>query len=192
MRVKRIGRVRRIEDSMLRRRTAHCSLCDRRMDRRRTDLHRPYRYTECGLDNVLLVGITVHTCGRCGMELPEIPKAEALHQLIAEHVARTPGRKLNGEEIRFLRKQGSMPAHEFATLLGVSAEYLSRVENGRAPSLGDAADRLVRLFALMAKDGGQGRAVLIELAQRLRHHKAASEMRAATFELADDGWRNAA
>lgn len=168
----------------------HCELCNVRMERQRATMERPYRYTACGLSNVLLVGLTVSRCPRCGTEVPDkIPQMRQLHELIADHVANTPGRKLYSDEVRFLRKQAGLSAGRFAALLGVTAEYFSRVENGRVQSLGDAADRLVRVYSLAAKDGGSGRDLLLKLSDPLVQR---STERAATFELENEQWRSKA
>ena len=42
-----------------------------------------YHYRECGLNNVILAGITVRICPECGALTPKIPKIEALHDCIA-------------------------------------------------------------------------------------------------------------
>lgn len=87
-----------------------------------------YNYSECGLDYVTLVGIVVRRCPSCGEEETVIPRVEELHRLIARQVARRPGR-LEGREIRFLRKYLGHSTEDGAKTLGVDPSTLSRWEN---------------------------------------------------------------
>ena len=111
-----------------------CPGCDRDLKGRKTILERPYQYVESGLDNVFLVGVTLHTC-QCGEELVEIPKGEQLDDVIAK-VLIQKGEPLSGAEVRFLRKYAELPAKDFARILGVSPEHLSRVENRKVQRTG--------------------------------------------------------
>ena len=65
-----------------------------------------YRYTECGLDSVTLVGITVYHC-KCGAIVPEIGAVDALHHAIAMDLMRKDS-LLSGDEIRFPKKDGGL------------------------------------------------------------------------------------
>ena len=105
-----------------------------------------YLYRECGLTTVTLVGIEVGRCRHCGEHEAVIPKIEQLHRIIALTTARKVPR-LAPEEIRFLRKHLGWSGGEFAAHLGVSAETVSRWENGGA-TMGPVAERLLRLAAL--------------------------------------------
>jgi DNA-binding transcriptional regulator YiaG len=125
---------------------------------------RPYAYTLSGLDNVRLVGVQVRRCGKCGIELPIIPRIAELHRLIAKALVELQ-RPLRGQEIRFLRKYAGMAARDFAAMLGIRHEHLSRVENGRTATLGRPADRLTRAIAmLMVEDPEAARQVLLKAA----------------------------
>jgi len=102
-----------------------------------------YRYMESGLKNVILKGILVFRCKKCGAEVPEIVGASALHSLIGIRLLFKEDR-LAGEEVRFLRKLVGYSATELAELAGTSKPVVSRWEN-RA-TLGSQADRLIRMI----------------------------------------------
>jgi len=103
-----------------------------------------YRFIECGLKNVHLVGIAVFKCKSCDAQFPELPNINGLHEKIAECVIKKPF-ILAGPEFRFLRKQMRMKAKDIALFLGVTATTVSRWETGQE-HLGVANDRLIRSF----------------------------------------------
>lgn len=105
----------------------------------------PYHYTLSGLQGVYLIGISVWRCATCGTEIPVIPKIGELHEAIARSLIKRAS-ALTGKEIRFLRKNAGFQSAEFAALMGVSATYMSKVENGRL-KLGPGADKLVRILS---------------------------------------------
>jgi putative transcriptional regulator len=119
-----------------------CPQCGHRMKTGREN----YLYKESGLPNVTLVGIEVSRCPSCGEHEAVIPRIEQLHRVIGTAIARKrPG--LTPPEIRFLRKCLRWSGAEFAAHMGVSAETVSRWENGSA-TMGSAAERLLRLATL--------------------------------------------
>ena len=122
-----------------------CARCGRPMKGAREN----YLYRECGLANVTLVGIDVSRCRNCGEREVVIPRIEQLHRAIAMAIARKAPR-LAPDEIRFLRKNLGWSGGDFAAHLGVSVETVSRWENGAA-TMGSAAERLLRLTALMRR-----------------------------------------
>jgi DNA-binding transcriptional regulator YiaG len=81
------------------------------------------------------------------VDSPRILRRGQLHNLIANDLLRRKGR-LAGEEIRFLRRHAGLPSGRFAALLGIDPAHLSRVENGKVPTLGVPTDRLARLVAV--------------------------------------------
>ena len=103
-----------------------------------------YRYAECGLANVTLVGLPVTRCPRCGNYEISIPRIEQLHRLIARALIEKATR-FRGEEVRFLRKSLGWSGPDFARHMGVADETVSRWENDAAP-IGPQADRLLRLM----------------------------------------------
>jgi putative zinc finger/helix-turn-helix YgiT family protein len=124
----------------------HCLACEGPIKTRR---EKHYRYTECGLPNVIIEdAVKVTTCGRCGETYTSIPAIEGLHREIAAAVIRKKGR-LAPAEIRFLRKYLGWSGADFAKRTGTKPETVSRWENGRT-LMGPQADRLLRL--LVAKE----------------------------------------
>lgn len=107
-----------------------CEECSRKLVRKTATPTNPYLYRLSGLDNVRLIGITIYECPGCKERSASIPQIDELHQLIAQWLL-VKKAKLNGNEIRFLRKDAEVPANHFADSLGVTPEHLSRVENGK-------------------------------------------------------------
>jgi putative zinc finger/helix-turn-helix YgiT family protein len=105
-----------------------------------------YRYDECGLPYVVIEGVEVSRCPKCGTHEVSILGIESLHTFIAHTVAEK-GTRLTPEELRFLRKYLGFSSVDFAEIVGVKPETVSRWENGaKVPS--PVADRLVRMLAL--------------------------------------------
>lgn len=109
-----------------------------------------YHFKESGLSSVVLHGIELIQCEKCGNEDPIIPNVNDLMRLLAVGVIVKPER-LAGEEIRFLRKYLRMTGAEFSRLLDVDKTTLSKWENNADP-IGDQSDRLVRTMALIMGD----------------------------------------
>jgi len=101
-----------------------------------------YKYKECGLDNVVLMGVSIIKCEMCGEEYYNFGDIEQLHNKIAELLL-TKSDLFTGKEIRFLRKNLGYSGAMFAHLIGYSHETLSRIENG-AQKVNESFDRLVR------------------------------------------------
>lgn len=111
----------------------------------KTRREKRYRYTECGLPNVVIDDAAkVTTCARCGETYTGIPAIEALHRQIAAAVIRKKGR-LAPAEIRFLRKWLGWSGVDFAKRTGTKPETVSRWENGKTV-MGPQADRLLRVL----------------------------------------------
>jgi putative zinc finger/helix-turn-helix YgiT family protein len=104
----------------------------------------PYRYTDSGLPGVVLLGVEVRRCSKCGTEEVAIPRVEDLHRLIAQEVIRRPHRLTPGE-IKYLRKWLGWSGVDFARHMGTTPETVSRWEQGRVP-MSPQADRLLRLM----------------------------------------------
>lgn len=105
-----------------------------------------YRYLASGLPNVTLVGVTVRRCAKCGEHEVVIPQIEELHRVLAVAVARRPSR-LTKDEIRFLRKYLGYSGVDFAKLISVKPETVSRWENGRE-RIGPSTEKLIRMLVL--------------------------------------------
>ncbi len=102
-----------------------CYNCGEKM---RVIKDRPYKYKECGLEDVTIIGVTIHVCENCGEEYVSIPRVKKLHNVIGELICKKEGR-LSGSEVRFLRKDMRMTSVEFTRMLGVTPEHVSRVES---------------------------------------------------------------
>jgi putative zinc finger/helix-turn-helix YgiT family protein len=105
-----------------------------------------YRYLECGLPNVTLTGVEVRRCTICGDHEVVIPHIEKLHEALANAVVRHEAR-LSGSEVRFLRKYLGCSGVDFANLIGVAPETVSRWEN-KKETMGPSAERLLRMLVV--------------------------------------------
>lgn len=115
-----------------------CTECGESMVSTRED--RPYSK----LPGVLLLGVEVLRCPKCGESEVVIPKPNQLGDLLARQLIQKRDR-LVGPEIRFLRTHLGLPGAELARRMGVSPETISRWENGK-DTMGPVADRLLRLL----------------------------------------------
>lgn len=104
------------------------------------------RYVTGGLPHVELHGVEVRQCEACGNEELAIPRIGQLHRLLANTFVRQ-ARMLAPIEIRFLRKHVGLSTGDFAEIMGVSRETVSRWETG-ANAMGATADRLLRLVVI--------------------------------------------
>ncbi len=107
---------------------------------------KPYKYTECGLD-VLLLGVTQYRCKSCKEEYAAIPDPQKLHKVIGIDICKNKKALLHPEEIKFLRKELNLKAKDLAILLGVENSTVSRWENGKK-QIGESSDRLLRALFL--------------------------------------------
>lgn len=107
---------------------------------------KPFHFVDSGLENVFLVGIRYFK-DEDGTTTAEIPAAKQLMRLLARNLLFSSG-TLTGKEIRFLRKRLGMKAGDFAKVLGLEAETLSRIENEKQ-SLSEQVDKLTRMSYLL-------------------------------------------
>jgi|SRR5450759_563027 len=119
-----------------------CIECGAQMDMRREN----YRYDGCGLPGITLRDVEVSRCPECGEVEVAIPNIEGLHRVIAQSVARKHDR-FTASEVRFLRKWLGLSGVDFASLMGVASETVSRWEQGNNP-IGGTAERLLRWLVL--------------------------------------------
>ena len=117
-----------------------CDECNIKME----STNEQYHFTECGLDNVYLLGDAVERfkCPECGEISAVIPDIRDLMHQLATGVADKQDR-LTGQEVRFLRKRLKKKSVDFARMLGITPEHLSRIENGHEGN--DASSNLDRL-----------------------------------------------
>ncbi|MCY3018372.1 MAG: hypothetical protein NTW87_04980 [Planctomycetota bacterium] len=118
--------------------TVYCMECGTRMKVAREN----FRDKTLGLPNLTLAGVEVRRCPACGAEEVAIPRIEEMHRVVAGALIRKAGR-LDGAEIRFLRKSLGWSGMDFARRFGVAPETISRWEHG-AP-MDRLAERLLRL-----------------------------------------------
>jgi DNA-binding transcriptional regulator YiaG len=98
-----------------------------------------------------LTGIDVIHCDQCGNEDPIVPAMDELHHVIAEALIPKPGR-LDGKEVRFLRKYLEKGGRELSKILHVNRATLSKWENGEDP-VGAQSDLLIRALVLAKEKG---------------------------------------
>jgi putative zinc finger/helix-turn-helix YgiT family protein len=122
------------------RRKMICVQCGGKLTTKREN----YRYTACGLPNVTLLGVEVRRCAKCGDHEVVIPRVEELHRVLVAAVVRRMSR-LTKHEIRFLRKYLGYSGVDFAKVIGVSPETVSRWENGKE-KMGSSAEKLARML----------------------------------------------
>jgi transcriptional regulator with XRE-family HTH domain len=103
-----------------------------------------YLYTESGLDNVIIEGVSFVT-DDAGDETITIPGIGELHRVIAHGIVMLPS-KISGKELRFLRTEMGMTQAELAEMLRVSMLTVSRWEREENP-ITDSAEMLIRLLA---------------------------------------------
>jgi DNA-binding transcriptional regulator YiaG len=139
----------------------HCDICRTILLSRAATKDDPYIYSECGLDTVSLIGIAVHSCSICVLTVPVIPRMAELHRVIARGLLEKPER-LEGTEIRYLRKFAGKSSKQFAELLRIDPSTLSRAEADTKP-LGPPTDKLVRMIASATTDVKETKSVALQL-----------------------------
>jgi putative zinc finger/helix-turn-helix YgiT family protein len=145
---------------------------------------KPYEYTECGL-NVLLLGITQYRCASCGEEYAALPAPDKLHRVIGVELCRHRKALLLPEEIRFLRKELGLKAKDLAASLGVNDATVSRWENGKQ-QIGEGSDRLLRTLYLSCTEEEQDRRSVLALLQGFpQQRKAIRERRSISLNPQD-------
>jgi len=120
-----------------------------------------YEYKECGLPNVLLNGINRHSCRNCNEEYVDIPKINQLHRLIGITLC-CKKEKLAGDDIRYLRKEMGLRAIDFARVLSIKPETLSRIENDTQDA-GDTLEKLIRSTFMNRVSNEQKKPVRIDI-----------------------------
>jgi putative zinc finger/helix-turn-helix YgiT family protein len=100
--------------------------------------------------NVVLNNVEVRHCGDCGEEYRVIPNIENLHKEIASSLAkkRVP---LTAGEVRFLRNYLGHSSQDFARILGVRPETITRWENPADGGMSSVAERFLRMAVLVGR-----------------------------------------
>ena len=122
-----------------------------------------YHYLECGLDDVYLLNGFKRFKSPRGTSVA-IRDVDKLHRAIGRHLCRHK-KKLNGKEIRFLRRGMPMSQASLAHMLDVKEQTIYRWEAGKN-SMPRAAEAVLRhLYMEKDKDTNESlRASLKELA----------------------------
>jgi DNA-binding transcriptional regulator YiaG len=105
----------------------------------------PYDYKGSGLPNVALIGVRVYNCLTCHSCFADIPAMKSLHEAIARVLVQKQSR-LNGTEVRFLRKRLNRRSIDFAQMIGITPQALSNIEASDARQLAEGRDKLVRII----------------------------------------------
>jgi putative zinc finger/helix-turn-helix YgiT family protein len=105
-----------------------------------------HRYTESGLANVSLLNVELRNCPSCGEREVVIPRIEDLHRAIAYAIGQDQA-KLTPEKIRYLRKWLGFSMADFALMMGVRPETVSRWESKDSGyQMPPTAERLLRMM----------------------------------------------
>ncbi|HET6376198.1 MAG TPA: helix-turn-helix domain-containing protein [Methylocella sp.] len=104
-----------------------------------------YRYTESGLDNVIIDGVDF-LADDAGDGCVMIPNVNGLHKTIARGIVIRKA-SMSGPELRFIRTEMGMTQAELAQMLHREPLAVSRWERGETP-IDANAEALVRLYAI--------------------------------------------
>ena len=118
--------------------------CRNSTEGKKATLRSPYHFVESGLPNVYLVGVKYRVCKVCGAQSADIPAIKNLMMALGRIIVESKA-PLTGAEIRFLRKRLGKKSSEFARIIGVTSEQVSRWEHGHNPPE-RSADKLIRVF----------------------------------------------
>ena len=103
-----------------------------------------YRYTECGLDNVIIVNMDV-VKDDAGEVVYMLPNINGLHKVIAHGIlAQDFG--MSPTELRFLRSEMGMTQGELAALVKKDHQTIGRWERGEKP-IDQNAEAVIRRIA---------------------------------------------
>lgn len=106
-----------------------CPICDSKKPMKYEII--VHKFKESGLDNVVLHGVKLYRCSKCGEVLFDFGDVNQLNCLIADTLLRKK-ELLTGQEIRFLRTHIGYSSEMFARILGLDKTSLSRIENNRS------------------------------------------------------------
>ena len=105
---------------------------------------REYKYTECGLENIVLVNMNVIT-DDAGEELYSIPNVLGLHKVIT-HCIITRSYGISPAELRFLRTEMGLTQEELAEIIKKDHQTVGRWERSECP-IDQNAEMVIRLVA---------------------------------------------
>lgn len=104
-----------------------------------------YRYEECGLDNVILVGLEAYEDDG-GESAVTIRNINGLHRAITEGIAKKPT-GITGRELRFVRTELGQTQAEMAAVINKDVQTIGRWERGEFP-IDPNAETIIRVLAL--------------------------------------------
>jgi len=146
-----------------------------------------YHYTTCGLPNIWLKnGYSIMSTSQYGDSV-SIHDIEGLHKAIGRRLINDKP-KLNGSEIRFLRKELDLSQVSLATLLGVKESTIRSWENDRA-SAPLPAERMLRL---MYEEKINGNKEINSLLERISQLDREIHNFRILLEETESGWKEAA
>ena len=123
-----------------------CIQCGDKMEVR-TETRRSY----AGLADVVVEGVEVRHCPKCGEEEISYANIEALHAQITRALAEKKA-GLTPTEVRFLRTYLGLGREKLASRMGVSRDTVVRWERpDKSLKMGPIAERLLRLMAMHEK-----------------------------------------
>jgi len=97
--------------------------------------------------DLVIDGVERVTCNTCGEVVESWWQSESLDDLIRRTLVEKP-RALSPGELKSLRKSAHPIAQDFAKMIGVTPEIVSKWENAKAP-IPTPIDRLVRTLAAL-------------------------------------------
>jgi len=115
-----------------------------------------YRYTECGLDNVVIDGVEVQLDDH-GEDTYSIRNILGLHKVIA-HAIISRAQNMTGAELRFLRSEMGFTQEQLAKLLSCDRVTISRWERGET-TIDAASEMVVKLLAAEKLEVDRGMSV---------------------------------
>ena len=104
-----------------------------------------YRYTESGLDNVIIHGVSFIK-DDAGEQVVTIHNIAGLHRAIATAIVMKPV-IMSGKELRFLRTEMGMTQAELAAIVHREPLAISRWERGEVEQIDTNAETVIRLHA---------------------------------------------
>ncbi|MEB3754894.1 helix-turn-helix domain-containing protein [Acinetobacter sp. MD2(2019)] len=135
-----------------------------------------YHYEECGLSNVWLIdGFEIEHDEAYG-ELVSIASVNELHKTIGLYLINEKP-ELNGEEIRFLRKELNLSQKNLAGILQVDESTVRNWESDRGKITKSAELLLRALYKEQAHGGG----ALMEMIEKLNHQERTLESDSMSF-----------
>lgn len=153
----------------------NCPICGSKKARQ---IRTPYHYAASGLDNVYLLGVPYMRCSSCDDDIVVIPHEQQLLDLIAVDLVRSE-RRLDSNEVRYLRKNAEWTQQELGDSLGVDRVTVNRWEAGEQapPPHSDLAIRVVwvrRKMRLIEDEvGGRGNDPVFEQIRSALDHLSA-------------------